>query len=85
MTELDVENMTRAQLIGYLRDHVYPKAGAIYRDNVTRALGEQTTNTLLAMAKVTRKSELERQEKRRQALAALRKNEHKHTTEPGAP
>jgi len=67
VSELHLETFTRERLIGYLVAHVYPRAGERYAAAAGAALKEQTTETLLAMAKTTHAEQLEREEKRRQA------------------
>ena len=76
--------MNRHQLIKYLVAHVYPSAGHTYKVNVYLALEKQATEVLRGMATVTRKQEVERQEKRRLQRAARKADEHKHTTARGA-
>jgi hypothetical protein len=81
---IEPENMNRHQLIKFLVGHVYPSAGHTYQDNVHLALQKQTTETLRGMALVTRKQEVQRQQKRRLQSAARKADEHKHTTAHGA-
>jgi hypothetical protein len=86
MSGQDVENMTREQLIYYLIDHVYPRAGNNYRNNCWAALRKQSTETLLKMAIVTRDSQKDKQAQGRLNAAARRKQSEQHTrkadTEP---
>jgi hypothetical protein len=84
VTELHVETMSRVELIAYLADHVYPRAGARYKSAFIAALADQPMANLLGMAKETRKVELEREEKRRQRALERRMHGHNHTTTRGA-
>ena len=84
MTELELESADRYQLISYLLAHVYPSAGAIYKDAARSMLQRQAEERLRKMAIDTCRQELERQEKRREMRARRRQDEHKHTTTRGA-
>lgn len=80
----DVESMTRHELMRYLSDHVYPRSGSAYKDNVWAALSKQSDEILRNMARVTRNSERDRQAKRRLQAASRRKEREQHSkpTEP---
>jgi len=84
VTEIELENADRFQLVKYLTEHVYPSKGAVYRMNVQEALEKQSLAILRNMAKLTCREELERQKRRQDLRAFRRKDEHKHTTTRGA-
>ena len=80
MTELHVEAMSKADLIAYLVAHIYPSAGALYKNAVSSALWDQPSEKLVAMAKQTHDAQLERQEKRRALRAARKAQQNGHTS-----
>lgn len=84
MTELELEQADRFQLIKYLREHVYPSAGAVYRINVQAALQKQSLAVLRNMAKLTCRQELKKSKRRADQRAKRKANEHSHTTTRGA-
>lgn len=84
MTEIELEQADRYQLIKYLVAHVSSSAGNTYKDSVHYALQKQGIEILRSMAIMTCRQELERQKRRADQRAQRRKDEHKNVIARGA-